>query len=258
MQRREFLAVLSASAATVAANRAVRAQTSAVDSQLPNGMTEIQDNVDWPAFLARHDLVWQADAPPRDWRQSAFLGNGLLGAMAYVRDEANAGARTLGFDIGRSDVHEHCRDRTPMNGKHRLPIGRLTLRTVGQIQSAPMRLHLWDAQASGTLETDRGRIEWRAFVPSDDLAIVIALQTTEGERDCRFEWEAHAAISTRHKYHPGYKHAERPVDNPPSFTEQNGEVSVCVQTLTNGGEYATAWRETNDNAGGRAVPRATH
>ena len=43
-------------------------------------------SVDWPAFLARADMVWAwghgAHAPPPDgWWEMAFTGDGMLGAM---------------------------------------------------------------------------------------------------------------------------------------------------------------------------------
>ena len=41
-------------------------------------------DVDWDAFLGRADLLWEwsdaADAP-LDYSESAFVGNGALGAM---------------------------------------------------------------------------------------------------------------------------------------------------------------------------------
>src|SRR6266480_3883954 len=52
--------------------------------------------VDWPTFLARHDLVW--DRLPTRWGESAFIGNGRLGATIDARDSA------LGWTINRTDV----------------------------------------------------------------------------------------------------------------------------------------------------------
>ncbi len=42
---------------------------------------EVEDRIEWPAFLARHDMVWES--VPKVWHEGAFLGNGLLGAMIY-------------------------------------------------------------------------------------------------------------------------------------------------------------------------------
>src|SRR5438477_12682808 len=58
------------------------------------------DAIDWARFLARHDLVW--DRLPDRWEEGAFLGNGMMGAMAYgVAKDA------LAWELGRSDVTEH-------------------------------------------------------------------------------------------------------------------------------------------------------
>ena len=62
--------------------------------------------VDWPAFLARHDLVWRR--PPTRWEEGAFLGNGLLGAMAFAPEP-----RRLAFQLGRTDVTDHQTGRGP-------------------------------------------------------------------------------------------------------------------------------------------------
>ncbi|MCY2996190.1 MAG: hypothetical protein NTY19_51325 [Planctomycetota bacterium] len=92
----------------------------------------VTDEVDWPAFLNRHDLVWET--LPTQFDYGAFLGNGLLGAMIY-RD----GENRLRWEMGRADVTEHRRDNS------RLPIGGLVLETSGNIQDGTMRIDLWNA-----------------------------------------------------------------------------------------------------------------
>src|SRR5881398_1604153 len=90
--------------------------------------------VDWAAFLARHDLVW--DRLPTRWGESAFIGNGRLGATI----DAQGGV--LGWTINRTDfVHD----------QSRYPIGRVVLKTAGTVQGGTVRLTLWDAEASGTV-----------------------------------------------------------------------------------------------------------
>ena len=46
-----------------------------------NATTPLADKVDWPEFMARHDLVFETLPPQFDY--GAFLGNGLLGATIY-------------------------------------------------------------------------------------------------------------------------------------------------------------------------------
>src|SRR5207244_10977184 len=70
--------------------------------------------VDWPVFLARPDLVW--DRLPTRWGESAFMGNGRLGATI----DAPGGVR--GWTINRTDsAHD----------QRRLPIGRRGVKRTG-------------------------------------------------------------------------------------------------------------------------------
>src|SRR5256886_7403924 len=73
--------------------------------------------VDWPTFLSRQDLVW--DRLPTGWGESAFIGNGRLGATIDVRDGA------LGWTINRTDV---------VHDQSRYPIGRVVLKNAGTVR----------------------------------------------------------------------------------------------------------------------------
>jgi len=122
--------------------------------------------VDWAAFLARHDLVW--DRLPTRWGESAFIGNGRLGATI----DAQGGV--LGWTINRTDfVHD----------QSRYPIGRVVLKTAGTVQGGTVRLTLWDAEASGTVTTDRGEVRWRSLTAAQPSVIVIVLEGRGGERE---------------------------------------------------------------------------
>src|SRR5207248_1222168 len=70
--------------------------------------------IDWPTFLARQDLVWER--LPTGWGESAFIGNGRLGATIDARDGA------LGWTINRTAV---------VHDQSRYPIGRVVLKTAG-------------------------------------------------------------------------------------------------------------------------------
>ena len=75
--------------------------------------------IDWPAFLARHDLVWKR--LPTRWEEGPFLGNGLIGAVMYAPDGA------LSWQLGRSDLTDHRAEPHPMRARARLPLGRMVL-----------------------------------------------------------------------------------------------------------------------------------
>lgn len=205
----------------------------------------LTDSVNWPEFLARHDLTWTA--LPAAWHEGAFIGNGLLGAMIY--SDKNAPLR---WDIGRSDVTDHRPGSNACFDKARLPIGHFVLAPVGKVTGGTARLDLWNAEATGKLTTDRGTIAWRSFVHASDLVIVVAFATSAGEREFKWNWVAEESASTRTKGKPAdYK------PNPPAQeaieAKAPGNIHVCVQPLLAGGQYATAWEEFHPTANQRLV-----
>ena len=99
---------------------------------------EVQLKVDWPNFMARNDLVWEQ--MPTSYFEGPFQGNGMLGTVFFLDDEAK---NTLRFEIGRTDVYDP--RHSAGGGKFtsnfqtydvRLPIGQLPLEPVGRITVA--------------------------------------------------------------------------------------------------------------------------
>lgn len=211
-------------------------------------------SVDWPSFLARHDLVW--DRMPKAWDEGPFLGNGMMGAMLYY--DENAGA--IRIDLGRSDVQDH---RTPLRStgydRARLPIGHFLLRTDGRITGrTAMRLKLHDAMLTGTVQTDRGIVAIRAYVHADDMVLVVQFNASGGERNARWEWVGEEAISPRQKWGIDRKEPKR-VDpnyrrNPKGARARDGKEELWLQPLLSGGGTATAWRQE----GGKLIASVMH
>ena len=181
----------------------------------------VEVQVDWPAFLARHDLIW--DKLPTDFDSGAFLGNGMLGATIY-----QDGPNRLRFEMGRADVTEHRRDNA------RLPIGGLVLTTSGKIQGGTMRLDLWNAEVRGAITTDQGSIAFHCFIHASKMVMVADMEGTSGEHGA-WSWDARPCVDRK----PGQFAGDPP--NPPSRLETDGAISVCVQPRAAGGEFATAW-----------------
>ena len=193
--------------------------------------------IDWPQFLARANPQW--NRVPAAWDDAAFLGNGLLGALIHTND-----ANELGWDIGRTDVTDHRDDPNPMFRTPRLPIGRMVLLPVGRIIGGFAQLDLWNAEARGVVKTDRGEIRWRSFVHTDEPVLVVTLETTGGEGDARWEWRPEVAVNPRKVFR---RLPMGPADlNPAPVHSERGDARACVQPLSGGGEYATAWREQRD------------
>ena len=192
----------------------------------------VQDQIDWPATLGRHDPTWSI-LPPK-WDSGAFLGNGLLGAMIYA-PETGPGLR---WHIGRSDV--------TFRG-NRIPIGDLVLLPVGKIQASTMRLDLWNAEASGTLTTERGTLVWKSFTHADKLVQVIEVQATGGEQNYTFTWAGGLAANPRSVH----KKEKIPANemNPPPVASCDGALNVSVQALKDEGEHAVVWGRVAGGAG---------
>jgi len=175
--------------------------------------------VDWPTFLARQDLVW--DRLPTGWGESAFIGNGRLGATIDARDGA------LGWTINRTDV---------VHDQSRYPIGRVALKTAGTAQGGTARLTLWDAEASGTLTTDLGAVRWRSFTAARPSVIVIVLEGTGGESAVALDWAAAEARPPRKVYR---KDLFAPEDlHPPPVVTRSPDEITSVQSFLGGGAHA--------------------
>ena len=187
-------------------------------------IVRVDEPVDWPAFLARHDLIWEV--LPAMFDHGAFLGNGLLGTMIYTD-----GSNRLRFELGRSDVTDHRRD------DGRLPIGGMILKTVGAIKSGTLRTVLWDAEIRGEVVTDKGHIRFRAMVHANEMALLVDLETAGAERDAAFVWEPEKSEV--------FRDTSRKVSgdpNPPPAKGEDGGTSFCVQRREAGGAYVTAWQ----------------
>ncbi len=188
----------------------------------------LQGPVDWAAFLGRQDLVWER--LPSRWGESAFIGNGRLGATIDARDS------TLGWTINRTDV---------VHDQSRFPIGRVVVKTAGTVTGGTARLTLWDAEASGTVTTDRGEVRWRSFTAADPSVIVIVLESRGGERGVELDWKPAEArpprkIARREAFAPEDLHP------PPTVTRSRAELT-SVQPFIGSGAHAESIRRGKGN-----------
>jgi alpha-L-fucosidase 2 len=195
---------------------------------------QLLDRIDWPAFMARHDMIWTR--MPAKWEQGVFLGNGQLGAMIFAGPN-----NTLRWHIGRSDVAFH---------ENRIPIGDMLLHPVGKILSTNLRLDLWNAQVTGTITTDAGEIRIRSYTHAIQMVQVIELQTTGRETKATFSWDPGTAVSPRLIFRKEKIPASE--TNPPPVRKDSGDVALSFQPLRDGGGHATAWK-TIDESDGRKL-----
>ena len=213
----------------------------------------VREVVDWPAFLARHDLVWEQ--LPLQWNEGAFAGNGNLGFMAY----ATLADNRFDFHLARADVTDHRKapDRATSLGVPganvmwdfpRLDIGRMVLRPAGKIQDGRLRMDLWNAELTGLVTTDLGELRIRAITLRDRMVHVFEVVSTEKGADG-------APAAWRWEFIPGNPTSPRALTKPDDAKKRNYETNpnprleridglpVCVQPLLAGGDYATTWHE---------------
>jgi hypothetical protein len=222
------------------ATAALEAHDTAIQSATAQA-NPVKAEVDWPAFIARHDLVW--DAMPKGFDNGAFLGNGLLGTTIYQE-----GDNRLRFEMGRADVTDHRRDN------NRLPIGGLVLTTVGKIQSGNMRLDLWNAEVRGYLTTDKGTIAFRAVIHTAQMVLLADLETTGNEKTAALAWNPAKCVDPVRniaRLRSTLPYITQDPPNPPHELSVVDGIQVCSQKRIAGGEFATAWTQQNTASGKR-------
>jgi len=220
--------------------------------------------LDWPAFIKQHDMTF--DTLPCRWQEAPHFGNAMVGSMLYQSGD------TLRLQIFRTDVQDH-RDDTwgwTAYSRPRLMIGYFSLHPVGKLTGCTWRKDLWNAELTGTLTTDKGEIKIRHFTHAEDMAIVTELTPTAGEKGCSWTWHPAPAKTTRSGYptneegiakyrkaygnqYPATLNVWQP--NSEGRLEKTGDVSVWIQDLMVGGQYATAWGE--QETGGTCTHVAT-
>jgi hypothetical protein len=202
------------------------------------------DEIDWPRFMARHDLVWEC--LPRQWNEGAFLGNGLLGMMVYVEAEA----RRLVFHLGRSDVTDHRGaprrktssgepERDVCHDYPRLDLGRMTLHLNEPILEGTMRLDLWQAELRAHIRTAGGTLELRAYTTREAMRHCIEIEAAD---ELIGDWVFEPGRAESPRVTIGFEPARNEPANPEPVFRRIGEVEICQQALHAGGDYATAWQ----------------
>ena len=209
----------------------------------------VKSEIDWPVFMARHDMIWRR--LPESWREAAWLGNGHLGTLIWREGDR------IRIQVFRSDVQDFRSYRVGYSGysQPRLQIGSFYFKPKGRITGGHGRLDVYNAEFSGTIETDRGRLRIRHLVQSSAPAILTEISAEGGESDPAWEWEPAVAAPTRSgaattpdalaamrtAYRTDY-FAELYQPNPTPQRFRLGDVEVSRQLLLAGAEYSVAWQ----------------
>jgi hypothetical protein len=235
---------------------ALFAMVLAIHSLGADAKTLVTSAVDWPVFMARHDMVWQR--LPETWREGLWFGNGEIGSLIWREGDR------IRIQVFRSDVVDHRSYRVGYCGysRPRLQIGSFYIKPKGKIKGGTGRLGLYNAEFTGTIETDLGRLQIRHFVQSTSPVIFTEIKGEGGEGDPEWEWQPAEAKPTRtgfattvtelesmrKSYGTDY-FAELYQPNPAPEHIKIGNVDVSRQMLLAGSEHSVAWQvvpETNE------------
>jgi len=209
-------------------------------------------NINWPAFVSQHNLVWEE--MPLQWNEGAFTGNGHIGMMVYVSQRDSG----IVFHVGRTDVTDHRKapDKKTSIGVSgtnvmydfcRLEIGKMLLKPFGKILSGKIKQDIWNAEISGSFTTTAGTIQFKAFVPYQQNVQIIEVTSTEkaGTSSAAYQWRFLPGnpSSPRALVFPGNPESKTYVTNPAPMVMVHSGFNISKQTLLAGGDYATAWNE---------------
>ncbi len=214
-------------------------------SQYQNNIKKEYDallNLNWEEMMKGHDLLWKK--VPTEMTEAPHFGNGLIGSMIWIEENK------IRLQVFRSDVHDHA-DHTygwTAYSRPRYQIGYFTIMPRGEITDCGLRQDIYNAELKGSINTSLGSLKIRHFIHRHDDAIYADIETSGNEELSEWEWHPFEAKGSRSgdpgskNYGQAYAPYKR-VENPDHTIEEYKDISVGVQDLSAGGNYATAWKE---------------
>lgn len=197
-------------------------------------------NIDWKKFLSSHDLKWSR--APKNWEESAFLGNGLLGAYVYFNFNTNS----LHIELGRSDIYDNSPSST-----HRLLIGNFELPLKGNIKTFKMRLNIYQAELTGKIITDRGEVIFSIIVHTKEMLIIADTKAMQNENGTDFIFTPAEAVSPRQlfglKNNLDYCINKNYIYHNPAVVTLRKNGGQSIQLLSNQLATIVAWNVVKEN-----------
>lgn len=201
---------------------------------------------EWSDYMQHNRLYW--DSLGTDFYDGIIAGNGRIGVNMY-----REGDRAIRFDIGRADVTDqrpHYPDSmfTQQLISHpRLPIGKMMVRTEGNILSASIFLDIYNAEAKGTIKTTKGIIEIYFTVPAEEEVIHIEANELNSSEKLLCEWVGEEAMTPRISFGSVKAESYQYKENTHFILKDTLGYGVCYQPLLYDGEYATVYRHLSEN-----------
>ena len=199
--------------------------------------------LNWKGMMKSHDLIWKK--LPKDMTEAPHLGNGLIGSMLWMD------GTSIRLQVFRADVHDHAGENFGWTAysRPRYQIGYFLFKPIGAVTGCDLRLDIFNAELAGTVFTTRGTLVLNHFVHRLEDVIYTEVEATGREKPAGWQWYPFEAKVSRGGK-PGdkqYGQAYAPyaeLKNPPAGIVHREGVTVSVQDLTAGGDFATAWSES--------------
>jgi len=199
-------------------------------------------NIDWGKMMKNHDLIWLK--VPSDMTEAPHFGNGLIGSMIWIEEN------NIRLQVFRSDVHDHA-DETygwTAYSRPRYQIGYFTLKTKGEITNCSLRQDIYNAELTGNINTNLGSLKINHFVHKHDDVIYTEIESSGEDELSEWQWHPFEAKGSRggkpdDKQYGQHYAPYKELKNPEHQIIIKKEISVGLQDLSAGGNYATAWKD---------------
>lgn len=203
-------------------------------------------NINWKEMMRAQEMHWKI--VPADMTEAPHFGNGLIGSMIWVEDNA------IRLQVFRPDVHDHA-DHTygwTAYSRPRYQIGYFTIKPKGDITDCGLRQDIYNAKLSGQINTSLGSLKIDHFIHRFDDVIYTDIEASGEEELSEWQWHPFAAKGSRggSAGSKGYGQAYAPynrIENAEHQIAEYEDISVGIQDMESGGNYATAWKEVNTN-----------
>lgn len=221
----------------------------------------VSSQVDWRSYMESKDMVWKK--APDSWDTAPFLANGFIGMQ--VRQQ-HGKKDVLLVDIARMDAQEHLDMDSQEEGmgnweykRYRVPVGYFTLKMPSEIKGWDLRLSLYDATLTGTLNMEEGDVQLKAYAHATQPVLVVEMEYLWDSDKAReqWAWNAYPSISPRtHSWtqNQGKKDAPNAQPGKPGkASDKFKPVMVWNQPLRPKGLLSTGWGEVKQGKNKRIM-----
>jgi alpha-L-fucosidase 2 len=186
------------------------------------------------------NLVWsQVNS---DFFNGAFIGDGVHGAM-ITQDNQNA--NNMRFTLGHYKAVAHRYIAGVDMVDSRVYLGSVVLSPTGSASKQSMHLDIWNGQATGTMVTDKGSINWRAVSDRKHSVVMLVVDAVGGESansiNFREEWGISTAFYQGGKNPDAYGAVlpDKPV------LAKDGDIELVVSKMKSRGAHVVASQLVN-------------